>query len=101
MNGYNAPRHRYVMNAVEETSPNNGRSVRNIYRVDALTGKAWRLSSWPIPSRSRDQQGKEIIMWADAWEEVAESQDVAIRKVMADWEQAVDAARSATPSPAP
>lgn len=70
---------RYQLYGIDETSSADGKTVKSVYRLDTISGKAWRISSKPYQF-SQDAQGKPMINWADGWEEMPESPDAAVAK---------------------
>jgi len=64
---------RYQLYGVDETSSENGKTVKSVYRVDTITGRTWRVSSSPLPTGAVDAQHKPVAAWVDAWEEMPES----------------------------
>ena len=88
--GLSAPsraQHRYELHAVEEIAPANGRVVKSVYRFDTVTGKAWRIGANPVQTNPQDP--KAIVIWAEGWEEVPESLDLAVAKAQAEWQRAI------------
>jgi hypothetical protein len=78
---------RYRLFSFDETAAGNGKTVKSVYRIDTLTGKAWRISSSPVDVGAYDAQKNPVMAWADGWEEIAESRELAIAKVQAEWKR--------------
>jgi hypothetical protein len=49
-----------------------------VYRLETISGRTWRMSSWPLMTDRKDDQGKPIVGWADGWEEMPESREAAL-----------------------
>src|SRR6266496_5338342 len=73
---------RFHLYGIDETSSADGKTIKSVYRLDTISGRAWRISSKPYQF-SQDAQGKPMINWADGWEEMPESPDAAIAKSQA------------------
>ncbi len=79
---------RYRLYSIDETSNTNGKTVKTVYRLDAVTGKTWRIESKPVSTGVQDAQHNPLVSWADAWEEVPESTDAAAAKLQAEYQRA-------------
>ena len=91
---------RYQLYGVDETSSENGKTVKSVYRVDTITCRTWRVSSSPLPTGAVDAQHKPVAAWVDAWEEMPESEEAAVAKAQAGWQSALDRARASPTEPA-
>jgi hypothetical protein len=87
---------RYQLYSIDETSAASGKTVKSVYRLDTISGKAWRISSSPLQIGAVDGQRKPVVAWADAWEEFAESSEAAVAKEQAGWQRALDATHAAS-----
>lgn len=74
---------RYQLCSVDETSSSNGKTLKSVYRLDTVTGKASRVSSRPFEV-SRDAQHNPMVNWADGWEEMPEPPGAAVAKEQAE-----------------
>jgi hypothetical protein len=91
---------RYQLYSMDETSSASGKTVKSVYRVDAVSGRTWRISSNPLQTGAVDAQHKPVVAWADAWEEMPESPETAVAKEQAGWQRALDHAHAAATEPA-
>jgi hypothetical protein len=80
---------RYQLYGIDETSSANGKTVKSVYRLDALSGKTWRLLSNPVQTAAQDAQNNPIVTWADGWEEMPESREAAVAKAQTEWQRAM------------
>ena len=86
---------RYQLYSIDETSAASGKTVKSVYRLDTISGRAWRISSSPLQTGAVDAQHKPVVGWAVAWEELAESAEAAVAKEQAGWQRALNAAHAA------
>lgn len=84
---------RYQLYSIDETSAASGKTVKSVYRLDTISGRAWRISSSPVQTGALDAQHKPVVTWADAWEQLAESSEAAVAKEQAGWQRALEQAR--------
>jgi hypothetical protein len=92
---------RYQLYSVDEISPRDGTMIKSLYRLDAVSGKTWHLSTKAFLTGTNDEHNKPMISFADGWEETSESPDEAVAKEQAPWLRALAEAKAqrATPTP--
>ncbi|MGC1322359.1 MAG: hypothetical protein WA849_09270 [Candidatus Udaeobacter sp.] len=58
---------RYQLYSVEDTSAVNGKTVKEIDRLDTISGKTWRMTEKPAINRAagKDEQGNPRIIWGE------------------------------------
>jgi hypothetical protein len=92
---------RYQLYGIDETSSYNGKTVKSVWRLDTISGKAWRKSSRAGLNKTlgNDEQGNPRFIIGEGWEEMSESPWAAVAKEQAEWEAGAATYRSPTPNP--
>lgn len=76
--GREGPRQHYQLKSVDETTRDGNHTVKSLYRMETTTGHTWHLESSPVWTGSHDTAGQDIVVWADGWQEIPESTELAI-----------------------